>query len=60
MPMVDELSSREHLLAALNCKYPDNVHLASMIFGALEEWLVGEGRCGDQAVMIKSWKRYRG
>ena len=37
MPMADELSSREHLLAALNCKYPDNVHLASMIFGALEE-----------------------
>jgi hypothetical protein len=46
--MVGELSSRERMLAAINCQVPDYVPCSFMIFRALQN------RCRDQAEFVEN------
>lgn len=50
----DEMSSRERMLAALNCEQPDHIPMAFMIFSALKERLAKERTGGDPTAFIQS------
>lgn len=52
--MADEMSSRERMLAALNCEQPDHVPLACMIFSALNGRLDKPRRGGDRTAIIEA------
>ena len=52
--MANEMSSRERMLAALNCEKPDHVPMAFMIFGALNQRLNTPRRGGDRAAVIEA------
>ena len=52
--MANEMSSRERMLAALNCEKPDHVPMAFMLFTALNQRLNKERRGGDPAAVIEA------
>lgn len=52
--MADEMSSRERMIAALNCRKPDHVPMAFMIFTALSERLGNERRSSNPAAVIEA------
>jgi len=52
--MADEMSSRQRMLAALNCEKPDHVPMAFMIFTALSERLNTPRRGGDRTAVIEA------
>jgi uroporphyrinogen-III decarboxylase len=52
--MTKSMSSRERLLAALNCDRPDHVPLAFMIFTALGERLRQQGRASDPVALVEA------
>ena len=52
--MANEMSSRERMLAALNCEKPDHVPMAFMIFGALNQRLDKPRRGGDRTAVIEA------
>ena len=51
--MANEMSSRERMLAALNCQKPDHVPMALMIFSALNRRLNQPRRGGDPTAAIE-------
>ena len=54
LPMADEMSSRERMLAALELQPTDHVPLAFMIFGALNRRVNRQRRGGDQKAVIET------
>ncbi len=52
--MADEMSSRERMLAALNCEKPDHIPMAFMIFSALDERLNSKSKHGDPGAAIEA------
>ena len=52
--MANEMSSRERMLAALNCEKPDQIPMAFMIFSALNRRLNQPRRGGDPTAAIEA------
>jgi hypothetical protein len=52
--MTNEMSSRERMLAALNCEKPDHVPMAFMIFSALNQRLNMPRRGGDPIAALEA------
>ncbi len=52
--MANEMSSRQRMLAALNCQEPDQVPMALMIFSALNQRLGKPRRGGDPTAAIET------
>ena len=52
--MSNEMTSRQRMLAALNCEKPDHVPMAFMIFTALNQRLSNERRGGDPTAFVEA------